>query len=376
MTSQPPVPPSDAQGQSPDRPQPPTNMDGLGQRIWLVDDPVNQLRDWTSDEVHKLPEDATDDYIVGRDPSAWLRLADAEGLISRRHARLRCPGKFWYLEDMNSKNGTHVDGERCTVVMLLPGQEIGIGEVTLVAESERLIQLRGYLARILGWSVASWELNLAIRAIRAAGNRRAPLVIAGVNDPTSVARQIHCRTTSPDAPFVVCDSKLRRTDTSLGIQSFHSDVRTAVEMAEGGTVCVRAQNLPSDFNWLVKTSKERRGPVQLYICVNTAPETQSESAPPITIPDLAQRPPHEIERVVLEYAADAIAALRAGPGSFTKQNHEWAAVHAASSLAEVEIMARRIVAYNDSKQNMKRAADRAGLSRPGLGKWLERQGLK
>ncbi|MDO5746249.1 MAG: FHA domain-containing protein [Actinomycetaceae bacterium] len=58
--------------------------------------------------------------IVGRAPSCTLVLDDT--YASSQHARFYKHDDQWYLEDMNSTNGTFVDGER----MVSP-REIGIG---------------------------------------------------------------------------------------------------------------------------------------------------------------------------------------------------------------------------------------------------------
>ncbi len=48
--------------------------------------------------------------VIGRDPSAGVRLADSS--VSRLHARLTLEAGTWILEDLGSANGTWVDGER------------------------------------------------------------------------------------------------------------------------------------------------------------------------------------------------------------------------------------------------------------------------
>jgi len=50
--------------------------------------------------------------LVGRAPSADLRLADPR--ISRLHARIEMRDDGVYVEDLDSRNGTMVDGEAVT----------------------------------------------------------------------------------------------------------------------------------------------------------------------------------------------------------------------------------------------------------------------
>jgi DNA-binding winged helix-turn-helix (wHTH) protein len=68
--------------------------------------------------------------LVGRDPEAsvWL---DSPG-ISRHHARIAIDGTRATVEDLGSKNGTHVRGERVTCPTSVDdGDEIRFGSVTL-----------------------------------------------------------------------------------------------------------------------------------------------------------------------------------------------------------------------------------------------------
>lgn len=58
--------------------------------------------------------------VIGRAPSCTLVLDDT--YASGQHARLYKHDDQWFLEDMNSTNGTFVDGER-----MGPPREVGMG---------------------------------------------------------------------------------------------------------------------------------------------------------------------------------------------------------------------------------------------------------
>jgi len=66
--------------------------------------------------------------VIGRDPGAHVRL---DGLgISRRHARLLVIGDSVTIEDLGSKNGTFLCGERISAPRLVaPGDELRFGSV-------------------------------------------------------------------------------------------------------------------------------------------------------------------------------------------------------------------------------------------------------
>ncbi|MGC4043694.1 MAG: FHA domain-containing protein [Armatimonas sp.] len=67
---------------------------------------------------------------IGRDPAAGIPIA-ADNKASRSHARFVPEAGGWVIEDMNSTNGTFVNGQRITRVALAPGDTIVIGSSTL-----------------------------------------------------------------------------------------------------------------------------------------------------------------------------------------------------------------------------------------------------
>ena len=70
------------------------------------------------------------DNIIGREPEAAVWLDSST--ISRRHARIAIAGDRATLEDLGSKNGTELRGERLIRSMdLADGDEIRIGSVVV-----------------------------------------------------------------------------------------------------------------------------------------------------------------------------------------------------------------------------------------------------
>ena len=47
---------------------------------------------------------------LGRDPSNTVQIDDEE--ISRFHSRIKCRGKLFIIEDLNSQNGTYLNGDK------------------------------------------------------------------------------------------------------------------------------------------------------------------------------------------------------------------------------------------------------------------------
>jgi pSer/pThr/pTyr-binding forkhead associated (FHA) protein len=67
--------------------------------------------------------------VVGRDASCTLVLQD--GLASRQHASVAWENGAWVVTDLNSTNGTYVNGTRIARQALHPGDQIQIGSVRL-----------------------------------------------------------------------------------------------------------------------------------------------------------------------------------------------------------------------------------------------------
>lgn len=350
-----------------------TDPEGLSGHVWLGHDPVIRLRERATDTAHLLPRTEAAESIIGSEPSAPLRIIDPT--VSRRHARLVREGAWWRIEDLRSKNGIRQDGKRNSKFLIVPGVEVGIGGVTLVAENQTLIGLRQYLMRILGWDEPSRPaVDAAIQAIRTATNQRRPLVIGGADDMVAVARQIRLRIAAPNAPFVVCGEQLRKSDDAVRVTATAAAPATAFELAAGGTVCVRAEDLPVELDHLLEAAREPalRAGTQLIICATNAPRWSKVNQ--ILVPPLGRRTAEDLRRIIAEYASDAIRELEATPESFAKADGDWVVRRAASSFAEIEIATSRIVAHNDAG-NPHRAAGRLGLSHVALGKWLKLRGL-
>ncbi|MEW6716376.1 MAG: FHA domain-containing protein [Chloroflexota bacterium] len=68
--------------------------------------------------------------ILGRDSSCSMVLSDPQA--SRQHARVDSEGRTWVLTDLDSANGTLVNGVRVSQRVLQPGDQIQIGQTVLV----------------------------------------------------------------------------------------------------------------------------------------------------------------------------------------------------------------------------------------------------
>lgn len=74
--------------------------------------------------------------IIGREPPSDLVLALPR--ISRQHVRITCSERCYYLTDLNSRNGTYLNGQRVGTVPLLlsDGDEIVLGGAVTIRFSD------------------------------------------------------------------------------------------------------------------------------------------------------------------------------------------------------------------------------------------------
>jgi pSer/pThr/pTyr-binding forkhead associated (FHA) protein len=75
------------------------------------------------------------DYSIGRAQDNDLTITNPT--ISSHHARIYTYLTASYIEDLNSTNGTFVDGKRVTKHILKPGNVIKLGEYELLLEERQ-----------------------------------------------------------------------------------------------------------------------------------------------------------------------------------------------------------------------------------------------
>lgn len=352
----------------------PTRTDPGGVTEWKLDDMVVRLREWGTDRIYELPTAATGEWLIGTERTCEVRLVDHRRLASRRHARLSRDRTTWTLTDAGSKNGLWLDDARRPSFVLTPGIEIGIGGLRLVAESRRMIDVRAFLSRILGWSAERQnQIDRALRSLREMATRRAPLVLLGEGDLVAVARSLHRKVLGEDRPFIVSDPRRVSMRVSSRSPKNYADVRMALQAAEGGTLCVWASRLPNDFDE-VRAQLERPGEhVRVVMCAYTMDEIQ-ERIPlgaAITLTPLSQRA-EELDRIIDEYAADAIDELGASASSFTVDDRAWTRRRRAKTLEEIETTVMRLVAIREWG-GAARAAPHLGITRVALLRWFDRR---
>ncbi len=352
-----------------------TQTDPLGPREWMIDDDVVRLREWGSERAYELPTttESFAEWTIGSGSGCEIRLVDVWRMVSRRHAHLVRGYGGWIMHDADSKNGLWLDNGRRAAIGLSPGVEVGIGSLTLIAESSRLVALRSFLSRLLGWSDACrGVVDRALRSIRMSATLTAPLVLSGDGNLVDIARQIHRVAFGNARPFIICDPRRRRFKATSRSAESRTTISEAINAARGGTMCVWSSRLPPDFDAWREVLRRRDVRARLVICYRD-PETPPETWPGVVhVPALSERS-DEIDAIMDAYAADAMSALgrRDVQPGISAHEREWLRRRRPRTTAELARAVERLVAIRELG-TIERAAEWVGISRVALSRWLNR----
>lgn len=79
-----------------------------------------------ADQVFRIEQPET---LIGRSPSAHLCIPEES--VSREHAVILFEGEDFLVEDLQSTNGTRVNGKRIRTAPLADGDELQLGQTRL-----------------------------------------------------------------------------------------------------------------------------------------------------------------------------------------------------------------------------------------------------
>ena len=149
--------------------------------------------------------------------------------------------------------------------------------------------------------------------------------------------------------------------------------KEALAAAVGGSLCVRSERLPPDFDEVLVALRDPASRVQLVVCARKPEEGETFLAVPISLPPLETRT-NELDQIIEEYALDAIEELGVPRESFRRDDRDWVRKHASSSLPKIEKATLRLVAIRESN-SINRAAARLGMTHVSLSRWIGRRRL-
>ncbi len=343
----------------------PTKTDPEGD--WNIVDSIMHLRVWGGRRELELPDQPFAEEVIGAAPTCTIPLDDDTRRLSREHARLVRRGALWTIHDLESKNGTWIDGTRREASALTPGTEIRMGGVVLVAESPQLVALRDLLRRWIGFGdERRADVDRVLRAAREAFAERTPLVLSGQGALESIAERLH-RQTLGQRPFVARGAR--------------EGLTTLFGRAARGTLCISAAARPQALAAAIENVDAHARNVRLTICAPTF-----EKAAPlvralghtvrIDLPRIAERRPEVAQIVreyVREYARDAEVSLHV-PAIVDEEDIAVLGLHAYERLDEIEDDGRRLVTLR--ALGVRRGAKVLQISHSAFSKWASRRGLR
>jgi DNA-binding NtrC family response regulator len=177
--------------------------------------------------------------FLGTSPVCGLRLSDPE--VSRRHASLTLTGENLHFADLDSTNGTTVNGVHIKEVRLVGGEAVRVGRSVLTLQRGQPkpsdVGDATSFGRILGESVAMRRLYPILQTL-AAGNGM--LLIEGESGTGKelLAEEIHRASRRSQSPFIVLDAHATPSE-QISVRLFGSaDGPGLLEMALGGVLFI------------------------------------------------------------------------------------------------------------------------------------------
>jgi len=233
-------------------------------------------------------------------------------------------------------------------------------------------ELRAFCRRLLGWSEARAALiDGAVDDLLVAVARGTPIALRGTSDLVPVAYALHRRILGAERPFVVCDHRRRDGDGSVRAPPSRPTCALALEAAMGGSLCLRSDRLPSDFDRLRRSLREGSSAATVFVCLHGNNRVRDLFCRPLEVPPLWARAP-EADRLLQEALDEAAAELRTASPQIPRPLRQ-AVLDRIASFAELEKTALRVVALA-SARNLTHAAARLGMAPVSLTRWLRRRG--
>ncbi|HEY1556195.1 MAG TPA: FHA domain-containing protein [Kofleriaceae bacterium] len=328
-----------------------------------LQDDVIGLRVLGGHDYYELPDNGFAERIVGAAPECDVKIEDAAGWASRKHARLVRSGALWSIHDLSSKNGTWIDGARRPSSTLTPGTEIGIGGVTLVAESHALSELRELLSRWIGWGAdRRAEIDRAVHAAREAALGRTALILHGEPDLVGIAARLHHELLGDERPFIVHEGG--------------RGLARAIANAGSGTICFSNGHTHNDLGDAVRALRTPGSRVHVIACANgdVSPLVlQLDRISMIELPPVTSRR-RDFARIIEEYAEEYVVRWEQPASLLEDFDLPTLSAQSYDSWAAIEETARRLVALRVF--GVTEGASRIGISHGALSRWSKRVGLR
>ena len=228
-------------------------------------DVVTALR-WVYPSQDLVTVLADEPVVLGRSPSATTQLETER--VSRKHAVLDRVGSVHVVRDLDSKNGTFVNGDKIAESALRTGDVLRVGDCVAVVEAVGLDDLAGF--RDLGQGILGGSATAAIveRVRQAAANGTDLFLLGETGTGTGLLARAYHRLAAREGALVVFDCA-HGTESILESELFGRSARGPsagehlsvghVRAADRGTLVLRGiLELPVGLQAKVAETIERR----------------------------------------------------------------------------------------------------------------------
>jgi DNA-binding NtrC family response regulator len=156
-------------------------------------------------QIFDLDASAAFRTLIGTGPACSIRLADP--LVSRRHASLELVGGVLRLSDLESTNGTRLQGVRIVEALVSAGESIQIGKTTLRVDpltEHTALEGTPFFGRVFGTSL---EMRRVYSIAKRLAANNLPTIIEGETGTgkEALAESLHEASDRREGPFVVID---------------------------------------------------------------------------------------------------------------------------------------------------------------------------
>jgi hypothetical protein len=339
---------------------------------WPLDDEVIRFRIFGTDETYELssrPRVRT----IGTSSKCDLRIRDLSGRVAAQHARLVRRGSQWTIRASDDAAGLCSDHVPLREGPLIPGINIGLGAVKLIAESRRSQALHRYLAWLIGFGAQHRvQIDRALGTVLRAASGLGALSLCGQEDLIAVARRLHWHTLG-DRPFIVCDPRRVRRSADIRSASNIDEPMAALAAAAGGSLCVLTSRLPRNFNPVFEHWRRSATRVQLILCGRTADRILAMTAEPLVVTPLTLRSRDRF-RILDEIAEDVVAALGVHAPPLSAADRRLILQHDGGAVPDLEKATLRVAALR-SQATLSGAAKQLGMAPISLFRWATARGL-
>jgi hypothetical protein len=293
-------------------------------------------------------------------------------MVAAQHAKLVRRRSRWTIRAIDDAAGLYGDHVPLREFPLVPGINIGVGPVKLIAESRRSQALHRHLAWLIGFSGQHRvQVDRALSTMLRTASGLGALSLCGKGNLIAVARRLHQHTLG-DRPFIVCDPRRVRRPADVRSASNIDEPMAALAAAAGGSLCVLTSRLPRNFEAAFERWRQSARRVQLILCGPAADRILTMAAEPLVLTPLALRWRDRF-RIIDEIAEDVVAALGV-PSRLSAADRRVILEHDGGSIPDLEKATLRVSALRN-RSSLAGAARQLGMAPVSLFRWATARGL-